>query len=97
MTNLTISLDESIVRGARIRAIQEGTSLSATVRDFLRRYVEGTATQEAQLRQAATARLMDSIQKASASSKQTAAVKTKKGSLRDALYEGDFRTQARKG
>eukprot|EP01036_Dinobryon_divergens_P050063 gene50063-67044_t len=42
MTNLTISLDEATVRGARIRAIQEGTSLSAKVRDFLRQYVEGT-------------------------------------------------------
>jgi plasmid stability protein len=60
MTNLTISLDESIVRGARIRALQEGTSLSAKVRDFLRQYVEGTATQEAQLRQAATERLINS-------------------------------------
>lgn len=38
MTNLTISLDESIVRGARIRAIQEGTSLSAKVREYLASY-----------------------------------------------------------
>lgn len=96
MTNLTISLDESIVRGARIRAIQEGTSLSAKVRDFLRQYVEGTATQETQLRHAATARLMDSIHKASSSSKQTATVKAVGSSLRDSLYEDDFRKQARK-
>ncbi len=38
MTNLTIALDESIVRKARIRAIQEGTSVSAKVRDFLAQY-----------------------------------------------------------
>ena len=38
MTNLTISLDESIVRSARIRAIQEGTSLSAKVREYLANY-----------------------------------------------------------
>ncbi len=38
MTNLTISLDESIVRSARIRAIQEGTSLSAKVREYLAHY-----------------------------------------------------------
>ena len=94
MTNLTISLDESIVRGARIRAIQEGTSLSAKVRDFLRQYVEGTATQEAQLRQAATERLMDSIAKATQASTATQAVKTEGSTLRDALYADDFRQQA---
>lgn len=38
MTNLTISLDESVIRKARIRAIQEGTSVSAKVREFLSRY-----------------------------------------------------------
>ncbi len=44
MTNLTISLDESVVRGARIRAIQEGTSLSAKVREFLASYANVPAT-----------------------------------------------------
>ena len=29
MANLTISLDENLVKQARIKAIQEGTSLSA--------------------------------------------------------------------
>jgi plasmid stability protein len=96
MTNLTISLDESIVRGARIRAIQEGTSLSAKVREFLRLYVEGTATQEMQLKQAATARLMDSITQASAASKPSSTVKAKTGTLRDEMYANDFRAQARK-
>jgi plasmid stability protein len=95
MTNLTISLDESIVRGARIRAIQEGTSLSAKVREYLRQYVEGSGAQEAQLRQTATAQLMDSISKASAASKQTRPVKAKGATLRDALYEEDFRSKAR--
>lgn len=95
MTNLTISLDESIVRGARIRAIQEGTSLSAKVRDFLRQYVEGTATQEAQLRQAATERLMDSIAKATQASAPTGAAIVDGSTLRDALYADDFRQQAR--
>ena len=36
MTNLTISLDENLVKQARIKAIQEGTSLSAKVRELLR-------------------------------------------------------------
>ncbi|MBK7549683.1 MAG: hypothetical protein IPI20_18560 [Rhodoferax sp.] len=38
MANLTISLDEAVIRKARIRAIQEGTSVSAKVREFLTRY-----------------------------------------------------------
>lgn len=39
MTNLTISLDENLVKQARIKAIQEGTSLSAKVREMLSVYV----------------------------------------------------------
>ena len=35
MANLTISLDENLVKQARIKAIQEGTSLSAKVREML--------------------------------------------------------------
>lgn len=103
MTNLTISLDEDIVRGARIRAIQEGTSVSAKVRDFLRQYVDGTGsqlTQEAQLRQVATQRLMDSITKANSAertSAATATIKTEGGTLRDELYSGDFRQKAAAG
>jgi hypothetical protein len=44
MTNLTISLDENLVKQARIKAIQEGTSLSAKVREFLANYVKPTPT-----------------------------------------------------
>jgi plasmid stability protein len=40
MTNLTISLDENLVKRARIKAIQEGTSLSAKIREFLAGYVQ---------------------------------------------------------
>jgi plasmid stability protein len=39
MANLTISLDENLVKQARIKAIQEGTSLSAKVREMLAAYV----------------------------------------------------------
>ena len=38
MSNLTISLDDRVVRQARVRAIQEGTSISAKVREFLAQY-----------------------------------------------------------
>ena len=41
MTNLTIALDVSTIRKARIRAIQDGTSVSAKVREFLVLYAQG--------------------------------------------------------
>lgn len=40
MANLTLSVDERLVKQARIRAIQEGTSLSAKVREWLSDYVQ---------------------------------------------------------
>lgn len=39
--NLTISLDEHIIKMARVRAIQDGVSLSAKVRELLDRYSRG--------------------------------------------------------
>ncbi|GHC86866.1 hypothetical protein GCM10007320_32940 [Pseudorhodoferax aquiterrae] len=47
MTNLTIALDETVIRQARIRAIQEGTSVSAKVREFLAEYAQGQSRQQA--------------------------------------------------
>jgi hypothetical protein len=38
MSNLTISVDEELIKRARVRAIQQGTSLSAKVREFLAQY-----------------------------------------------------------
>jgi plasmid stability protein len=40
MTNLTVALDETVIRKARIRAINEGTSVSAKVREFLAQYAQ---------------------------------------------------------
>jgi len=40
MANLTISIDEQLIRKARVRAIQEGTSISARIREFLAAYAE---------------------------------------------------------
>lgn len=77
-------------------AIREGTSLSAQIREFLRQYVEGTAMQEAQLRQAATVRLMDSIARVTEVSKPQDDAKENGSTLRDALYKDDFRQQARR-
>ncbi len=46
MGNLTISLDEAVIQQARGRAIQEGTSVSAKVREFLMAYTQqGTPSQ----------------------------------------------------
>lgn len=35
MANLTLAIDEDLLRRARIRAIEQGTSVNAVVRDFL--------------------------------------------------------------
>ena len=46
MGNLTISLDDAVIKQARVRAIQEGTSVSAKVREFLMAYTQqGTPSQ----------------------------------------------------
>lgn len=47
MTNLTIAVDENIVKKARVRAINEGTSVSARVREFLADYAEGDDRRQA--------------------------------------------------
>jgi len=36
MTNLTLTVDEEVLRRARIRALELGTSVNALVRDYLR-------------------------------------------------------------
>lgn len=42
MSNLTISMDDQLIKRARVRAIQQGTSLSAKVREFLTDYAMDT-------------------------------------------------------
>ncbi len=42
MSNLTISVDDELIRQARIKAIEQGTSVSAKVREFLAHYARGT-------------------------------------------------------
>lgn len=36
MTNLTLTVDEETLRRARIRALEQGTSVNALVREYLR-------------------------------------------------------------
>jgi plasmid stability protein len=38
MTNLTITVDEQTLKKARIRALEEGTSVNAVLRDYLESY-----------------------------------------------------------
>jgi hypothetical protein len=38
MANLTLTIDESVLRRARIRAIEQNTSVNAVVREFLESY-----------------------------------------------------------
>lgn len=38
MGNLTITIDEDSLKRARIRALEEGTSVNALLRDFLESY-----------------------------------------------------------
>lgn len=41
MSNVTLSIDDNIIKQAKLRAIQEGISLSAKMRDLLQRYALG--------------------------------------------------------
>lgn len=44
MTNLTVTIDERILRRARIRALERGTSVNAVVAQYLERYAGADAT-----------------------------------------------------
>ena len=47
MANLTLVVDEALIKAARMRAIAEGTSVSALVRDFLQAYASAGVTSSA--------------------------------------------------
>jgi len=54
MANLTLSIDDDVLRRARIRAIQEDTSVNARVREFLLSYARDVESE----RRAAIGRLI---------------------------------------
>ncbi|HXT19884.1 MAG TPA: DUF6364 family protein [Thermoanaerobaculia bacterium] len=58
MTNLTITVDEEVLKRARIRALEQGTSVNALLRDYLDALAGGDP------RTAATQSLLDSSRKA---------------------------------
>ena len=98
MSNLTVSVDEQLIRRARMRAIEQGTSLSAKVREFLQGYVSGSPDALAQQRADSTARVLAAMDAAAALAKPDAAASATRGqrrSLRDEIYEGDFRARSR--
>ena len=47
VANLTLAIDDDLLRRARIRALEEGTSVNALVRDYLATYVDTDSPQRA--------------------------------------------------
>lgn len=97
MSNLTISLDDDLIKQARIRVAQQGTSLSAKVRELLQQYVNGTDDATRRLREEATANLMLAIESATLATpapRPSAKAATQK-TLREKLYADDFRATDR--
>lgn len=54
--NLTITVDAELVRRARIRALEQGTSVNAVLREFLESYAGGDEERSARARLAVLAR-----------------------------------------
>jgi plasmid stability protein len=96
MSNLTISVDDELIKQARVRAIQQGTSLSAKVREFLQQYVNETDDVQQKRRDEATTRLMAAIDSAATQANPPSAdTGAPRRTLREELYEGDFRQRDR--
>ncbi|MET0193214.1 MAG: DUF6364 family protein [Hyphomicrobiaceae bacterium] len=104
MSNLTISIDDHLIKQARVRAIQQGTSLSAKIREYIAAYASGTADR---LSGDATTDLLRMIDDVRTEVRQNAAADASGSgagsgpstpasrSLREELYEGDFRARDR--
>lgn len=100
MSNLTISVDDDLIKRARVRAIQQGTSLSAKVREFLVQYVNTSENDGQKQREADAQRLLAAIDRAAllAQSPDPAAkdsLISQSTTLRDEMYAGDFRARDR--
>lgn len=54
--NLTITIDDELLRRARIRALTQGTSVNAVLREFLQSYAGSDAESAARARLAQLAR-----------------------------------------
>ena len=80
MANLTLSIDENLLRRARIRALERGTTVNAVVREFLESY----ATEEE--RRAARRRLVEHARASVAGAEGRG-----RDWAREELYEGRVR------
>jgi len=47
MANLTLSIDDDVLRRARIRALERGTNVNAVVREYLETFVGDGPTRQA--------------------------------------------------
>jgi plasmid stability protein len=95
VSNLTIAVDEALIRRARVRAIEEGTSVSAKVREFLQRYVAGAGDDPARQRHEAADRLQAMLDEVRKHQAAPAAGGVRRRTLRDELYDGDYRARDR--
>ena len=50
MANLTIAIEDEVLRRARLRAVAQGTSVNALLRDYLQGFAGGRTSQEAAIR-----------------------------------------------
>ena len=46
MANLTITVDDEVLKRARVRATEQGTSVNAVLRDYLEQYAGTRSAQE---------------------------------------------------
>ena len=99
MSNLTISLDEKLIKRARVKAIQQGTSLSAKIREFVTGYATGAADRRDGEAAIDLLRMIEDVRREAHENAQRSApqsdVQPLGRSLRDEMYEGDFRARAR--
>jgi plasmid stability protein len=96
MSNLTIAVDDELIKQARVRAIQQGTSLSAKVREFLQAYVSDSQQALQQQRAQDSARLLAAMDAATPlASTHAKPSKAARRTLRDEIYGEDFRAPDR--
>lgn len=91
MSNLTLVVDDAIIKQARVRALQDGTSLSAKVREFLVSYAEGAPKRSPR---DVTADLMRMMEEVRAEAKPGLLPADGKPFTREALYQADFRKKS---
>lgn len=100
MSNLTISIDDHLIKQARVRAIQQGTSLSAKIREYIAAYASGTADRLSGDATTDLLRMIDDVRtevrrNAAGSTAGSDPSATASRSLREELHEGDFRARDR--